>query len=79
MRLLYVPLLCSAIVQAVNRLNFTNDPRSGIATGEPFQLAWNGNIGAVNITLNNGTEARPKTVDVIASKISVPDYDGAQG
>jgi hypothetical protein len=68
MRLFYISLLYGAIVNAASSLNFTEDSWSGIVTDVPFELTWKGNTGAVNITLNNGTTAKPNVVNSIASK-----------
>jgi hypothetical protein len=67
MRLLYISLLCGAIVNVASSLNFTDDSWSGIVTGVPFELTWKGNNGAVSITLNNGTTAKPNLVNTLAS------------
>jgi hypothetical protein len=68
MRLFYISLLCGAVVNVASSLNFTDDSWSGIVTGVPFELTWKGNTGAVAITLNNGTTAKPNLVNTIASK-----------
>jgi hypothetical protein len=74
MILLYISLLCGAIVNAASSLSFIDDSWSGIVTGVPFQLTWKGNTGAVNITLNNGTTTNPNVVNPIASKTPHPNF-----
>jgi hypothetical protein len=68
MRFFNIPILCAAIVNAVSSLNFTDKSWNGIAAGKPVELTWQGNIGAVNITLNHGTMEDAHIVGVIASQ-----------
>ena len=67
MRVSYFSLLCGAIAVAASNEHFTNSWNE-IAAGQPFDLAWDGNIGAVNITLNQGPKENYTVVDTIASK-----------
>lgn len=67
MRLFHILLLCCAIAEAASTMHFT-DSWDGIVAGQPFDLTWEDNIGAVNITLNQGTETNCTAVNEIASK-----------
>jgi hypothetical protein len=69
MRLFLILLLCCAVAEAASTMHFT-DSWDGIVAGWPFDLTWEDNIGAVNITLNQGTETNCTAVYIIASKTS---------
>ena len=69
MRLFLILLLCCAVAGAASTMHFT-DSWDGIVAGRPFDLTWEDNIGAVNITLNEGTETNCTAVYIIASKTS---------
>jgi len=70
MRVRYISLLCCAIAEAASTIYFT-DSWNGIVAGQPFQLRWEGSTGAVNITLNQGSEDNYIVVKTIASKTLV--------
>jgi hypothetical protein len=76
MWLFYSLLACAAIaiVEAASDLAFT-DGSWTVVTGVPFEITWEGNVGAVNITLQNGTVANPNYVNSIASEQDLPMYD----
>jgi hypothetical protein len=57
---------CLSIVQAA--LIFTDRSWTDVVTGVPFAVTWSGNIGAVTLTLDNGTASNPNVVHHIQCK-----------
>ncbi|KAN0099729.1 hypothetical protein V8E51_013504 [Hyaloscypha variabilis] len=68
MRLFHIFSLSCAIAEAASTMHFT-DSWDSIVAGQPFDLTWEDNIGAVNITLNQGTETNCTAVNIIAANI----------
>jgi hypothetical protein len=59
---------CLSIVHAA--LIFTDKSWTDVVTGVPFAVTWSGNIGAVTLTLDNGTATNPNVVHHIQCKYS---------
>ena len=57
---------CLCIVHAA--LIFTDRTWTDVVTGVPFAVTWSGNVGAVTLTLDNGTASNPNVVHHIQCK-----------
>jgi hypothetical protein len=55
-----------SIVRAA--LIFTDTRWTDVVTGVPFAVTWSGNVGAVTLTLENGTASNPNVVHHIQCK-----------
>jgi hypothetical protein len=53
-------------------LIFTDRTWTDVVTGVPFAVTWSGNIGAVTLTLDNGTASAPNLVHHIQCKYISP-------